>query len=359
MIVSRLDEYRRRICRVLVAMASLCVVGLWVFETETQVITELDRIAYPLLLAAFVVSLFLMLALPRWHRMAEWIAYLSFTTYCLVGVAAFGHLAEQTRLYTIANTLQWMPMLYVASFILLQRRDAVIAAALVFLSMSIPIVVEFSASDSYLKDRVLGSLVINAYLVHLVILVSLSLFVMTSLAFEQARAKAKALETMASTDSLTGTMNRRGLEQILRHVAGGSSGEIGLILIDIDNFKPINDTYGHLAGDAVLQAVAKRLAGVVRDSDVVGRWGGDEFLIITRDAQLTDVIAMADRARQHVGTHVLAGMRVTLSAGVGVWDGQGPWADALQRIDRALYSAKAKGRNRTAEAATAPNPIPA
>ncbi len=135
--------------------------------------------------------------------------------YCVAGVATFGHLAEETRLYTIANTLQWMPMLYVASFILLRRRDAVIAAALVFLGMSIPIVLELSASDSYLQDRVLASLVINAYLVHLVILVSLSLFVMTSLAFEQAQARAQSLEAVATTDSLTGAMNRRGLEQVL------------------------------------------------------------------------------------------------------------------------------------------------
>ncbi len=92
---------------------------------------------------------------------------------------------------------------------------------------------------------------------------------------------------------------------------------MGLILIDIDNFKPINDTYGHLAGDAVLQAVAKRISAAVRDTDVVGRWGGDEFLVITRSMALDELKLLADRLRQQVGAHVLAGMRVTLSAGVG------------------------------------------
>ncbi|MGU3495387.1 diguanylate cyclase domain-containing protein [Xanthobacteraceae bacterium A53D] len=344
----KLDKQRQRICRVLTAIGCVAVIALWIFETRAGLIADIDRVAYPVLLALLSGSLVVMLFLPRWHRPAEWLAYVSFAGYAIMLVSAFETFDPATRLYTISNTLQWMPMLYIAAFVMLRKWEAVAAGVIVFVLATIPMIMMMVRGQFASDDHMIGSLMINAYAVHLVILVSMSLFVMTHMAFDDAQARAQVLEGAAFTDKLTGIANRRGLERILDNHARTPGRSIGLILMDVDRFKAINDTHGHLLGDRVLEAVAERIAASLGAGDVAGRWGGDEFLILSHDGTPHAAGQLADRIRASVSQLVFNGATVTMSAGAILWDGTTPTEAALHRVDRALYAAKAAGRDRTA-----------
>jgi diguanylate cyclase (GGDEF)-like protein len=164
----------------------------------------------------------------------------------------------------------------------------------------------------------------------------------------------------ATNDALTGIPNRPAiLEALDREMARQVRDDrpFGIVLADIDNFKNVNDTYGHLSGDDVLRTVAQRLRDSTRPYDSVGRYGGEEFLLV---APLTDVpgtMALAERIRRNIDSHPVfarAGpIRVTASLGIAV-STYPPCANAktlLQLADDALYRAKAKGRNRSELAA--------
>lgn len=160
-----------------------------------------------------------------------------------------------------------------------------------------------------------------------------------------------ALNDQNAHDPLTGTFNRRHCEQVM---ADRDDREpVGLLLVDVDFFKRVNDTHGHAAGDAVLVEVARRLAGLLRGQDAVVRWGGEEFLLLLHGTPAERLPAVAQRVLQAIrGAPVVLPdgrtIAVTASAGAAAWPehpGQ-PWPQALERADQALYRAKAEGRDR-------------
>ncbi len=167
-----------------------------------------------------------------------------------------------------------------------------------------------------------------------------------------------ALREQAVTDSLTGLFNRRYLETRLREEAGRArrhASAFTLTMIDLDNFKPYNDREGHPAGDALLSAVARLIRKAARDTDLVARYGGDEFAVVSPETRVEDALLLAGRIRETVATHRydLPGMPaaggLTLSAGVAGFPVDTDDPDALVRAaDAALYAAKAAGKNRVA-----------
>lgn len=170
------------------------------------------------------------------------------------------------------------------------------------------------------------------------------------------------MEALALRDGLTGLLNRRALldrGEAALATARRQRAPFALALIDIDYFKGINDTRGHLAGDEVIHEVARRLAASLRDGDDVGRWGGEEFLALLPDADAASALAAAERLRVEVERAPIdtaAGtVRVTVSVGVAVVTAArlvDADLDALVRdADAALYRAKAAGRNRVDGAA--------
>jgi two-component system, cell cycle response regulator len=170
------------------------------------------------------------------------------------------------------------------------------------------------------------------------------------------RARAEAGRT-ARTDVLTGLPNRRAIDDMLERATAHASrtGEpLSVLMIDLDHFKAINDDHGHDAGDAVLQACARALRATSRAGDVVGRWGGEEFLVVLPATDLDGAVQAAERLRAAVSAAEVAIPRgrihVTASGGVAVL-GDGADTDALVRdADAALYEAKRGGRNAIAVA---------
>jgi len=169
---------------------------------------------------------------------------------------------------------------------------------------------------------------------------------------DQLRQRNVELDRMSRTDALTGLYNRRHLdEELVRQQSDANRRHdpLCVLLLDIDHFKKINDTFGHPAGDLVLCAFADRLRAELRSSDIAGRWGGEEFLVIMPRTDLGGALEVAERLRRATATSPLvAGVQnisATVSGGCVVsW---GEEADALlQRVDTCLYGAKASGRNR-------------
>jgi diguanylate cyclase (GGDEF)-like protein len=148
----------------------------------------------------------------------------------------------------------------------------------------------------------------------------------------------------AVIDHLTGLLNRRGWNQATRRelVRARRAGvPLGLVAIDLDALKEINDSMGHDAGDRILQETADRLRSAVRGGDVLARLGGDEFVALLPDTELDGVTEMVQRLRESTPA------RGSFSAGVAAWDRRETLDELLRRCDVALYASKAAGRGRT------------
>ncbi len=165
----------------------------------------------------------------------------------------------------------------------------------------------------------------------------------------------EVLRFKATHDALTGLWNRAAILDLLQRElvrAHREAAPLGVLMADLDHFKKINDTYGHLAGDEVLQEAARRLTGAVRVYDAVGRYGGEEFLIVLPGCDSTTTRDRAEHLRATVSGHpveiVESAIAATLSIGaVSTGEWRAADAKALLRVaDDALYRAKAAGRNR-------------
>lgn len=163
------------------------------------------------------------------------------------------------------------------------------------------------------------------------------------------------LEQLAMSDSLTGLLNRRAFDALLtremrRCQLTGAS--IGLILVDIDRFKDVNDTYGHGEGDAVLRQTGETLKKGIRPCDSLARYGGEEFAILLQDTIPDQVIAIGERLRADIEQTVIGPQKIRVTASLGVAEScqfESP-LELINRCDRALYRSKNEGRNRLSPA---------
>jgi diguanylate cyclase (GGDEF)-like protein len=158
---------------------------------------------------------------------------------------------------------------------------------------------------------------------------------------------------LAATDALTGLMNRRAfLEAIAGDRKSPKVFPWALLLLDIDHFKNVNDTWGHDAGDAVLQGVARVLAKIARKTDYVARWGGEEFVVALVQTADAGARIAAERVRRAIAEARFAlpsGNMITSTASIGLASATAPdWNldDLISRADKAMYNAKHRGRNR-------------
>lgn len=170
-------------------------------------------------------------------------------------------------------------------------------------------------------------------------------------------------QKQAKTDGVTGMLNHRtfyeSLEAELRR-SQRYGGQISIIMADIDNLKPINDNYGHRAGDMVIRQIARRLSACIRQIDTAARYGGDEFAVILPNTSLSDAIVVAERMVQMVGESPIMWdeheIKLSISVGVGQFDSLscGP-GEVTKAADQALYAAKQAGKNqvKVAEAVAA------
>lgn len=244
------------------------------------------------------------------------------------------------------------PFVYLLAFLGWSRRGAIVVA-LGFLTVASalpPILVGLGLSP-IVEFRPLLAMALAFAVSHSLLI---GLTVVVAGGRSQASAADRTIEELGQlvrTDSLTGVLNRRGFVEALRREAARAEGRacgLALVLIDLDHFKRVNDRWGHPVGDRVLQAFAARLEDLVRSSDVVGRWGGEEFVVMMRRPAPGEALFLADRLRRAIeeSTFPTVGA-MTASFGVAEMEPGVTIEAVLDAADEALYRAKAQGRNRT------------
>ncbi|MFG3452945.1 diguanylate cyclase [Stutzerimonas stutzeri] len=170
---------------------------------------------------------------------------------------------------------------------------------------------------------------------------------------QQLQAANKELQRLSSTDRLTGLFNRGHWEEMLRQEYARHrryDRNAALVMFDIDHFKKINDSYGHQAGDAVIQATAELIRQSTRDADIAGRYGGEEFVVLLPDTDNGGAVTFAERLRRSIEAHEVAyeGQRIRFTVSLGIADLSQPtsgYAQLIERADNALYKSKSGGRN--------------
>ncbi|MNQ56342.1 Response regulator PleD [compost metagenome] len=165
------------------------------------------------------------------------------------------------------------------------------------------------------------------------------------------------IAALATTDQLTELLNRRGFDLLANQAiqeARRNPSPLCALLLDLDNFKDLNDSHGHLAGDEVLRGFANKLRDNLRQSDIICRWGGEEFILLLKDTSPEQARLLAEKIRQQTAqgsfSYKGASLHITTSIGLAELHPDDSLSELLARTDRALYRAKQSGRNRTCEA---------
>jgi diguanylate cyclase (GGDEF)-like protein len=282
----------------------------------------------------------------HFSKRVDWAPAIAKIRYTAAVVAVAGALAvlEQGFLVGLAGLVA---VLLAGPYIATDRRDLLVMNIVPLLAMG-----------GIVHAAGLSRFVVVNALIFIALAVAVSMLL--ARVFEAANRSAFALEQElmreARTDALTGLRNRRALEEVadmeIKRCAR-TGAPLAVILGDIDRFKRVNDSHGHEVGDRVIQAVANHLLAVARETDVLGRWGGEEFLVILPDTNEAAAAAVAERMRAVIENAVIPvpNLHVTISLGVAdlgatLPTDPGRWADMVRRADNAMYRAKEAGRNR-------------
>lgn len=169
--------------------------------------------------------------------------------------------------------------------------------------------------------------------------------------YQRLEVRRKEYQALSTTDVLTGAMNRAGINKFTDALfaSGCERSSIGVMLLDIDHFKSINDQCGHDTGDQILQEVAQLVSANTRENDAFGRWGGEEFIIVSQQSSPHSLASLAEKLREKIAAHAFAArqpLRLTISIGATMAAQDEPFQAAFKRADQALYRAKNNGRNR-------------
>ncbi len=249
----------------------------------------------------------------------------------------------------VITSLLWLPLLFVFSTIAFDGDTSLrYSAALLVLLVLVTLPYGLTSGGALFVAPGLG-VMLQAYGASAVLIVALYHFADLHQRMAAMEETARTMRHLANTDALTGLANRRQAEEHLARELRRAEryGRVfSLVMVDIDHFKELNDRFGHQAGDAVLVELAQRLSGLVRASDTIARWGGEEFLLLAPETRLEDARRLAENVRGHVGDQVLAErFEVTVSLGVASYRPGDTVASLVARADAALYLAKRGGRN--------------
>lgn len=285
---------------------------------------------------------------------------------CLLFAAGLCAICMALRLYAptygaridIQALYLWIPVIYVFAFTLTGHKPSLplsLGIMALFVAISLPYLM-LEANPVY------ANFTIQLHMVSAVLIAALYFFSSYQHRFQIARLTVDEMARLANTDVLTQLANRRRLSEavnaeLIRYARYGH--QFSIILIDIDHFKAVNDRFGHSVGDQTLVALAARITPMLRDADMLGRWGGEEFLVVMPETDFGKTLDKAKALCAQVAARPLVGDHpVSISCGVSCVR-QGDDADSLlQRADLALYAAKRLGRNRAEAAPAGPEPMP-
>ncbi|MDC7227547.1 MAG: GGDEF domain-containing protein [Spirochaetales bacterium] len=265
----------------------------------------------------------------------------------------FGMAVALGRFLTVDNMVFTIPTVYIA---------VLYGAAVIFLFDSWQCIFFYSAvtvSAIVLLPQFHPEIIMSNYRADIITngIIALTVMLMTRTRYISSFIDKKHIEIINQElreqtirDGLTGLYNRRKLDEVFGEVcmkAARYENDFSVIMIDLDHFKSVNDNYGHHVGDTVLVEFSRILENNIRDVDVCGRWGGEEFLIICQETVLESAIGFADRLRQSIEAHSFSNssLSITASFGVASWSCCSDEFELLNEVDSRLYDAKAAGRN--------------
>jgi diguanylate cyclase (GGDEF)-like protein len=287
-----------------------------------------------------------MLQLPRFERTLFGAASLTVVLLLAYGWyanpdAAVGHAGA-------AAALHWVPLLFVFAFIAFDGRTATRASSVLVGAIAVVALPQVVASlaDGLLDEPFVAAQAVAAYAV---IIAGLRFFADLHLVAGALDRTAERMRALAHTDALTGLANRRQADLWLRREVERSQRyghPFAVLMLDLDHFKRINDRFGHAAGDRVLADLGRALATMVRATDAVARWGGEEFLVLLPETDRDAGVELAEQVRTSIATATLGeGHRLSVSVGVAAYRPPDRAEDVVARADAALYAAKAAGRD--------------
>ena len=340
------DHLKRRVLMAILALAWLGSDAAWLSMESRGLSTPVLRMVFGLNLVfhpvVFVIA---------WQRLLP-LRFVDMA--CLMFAAGICAACMALRLYSpalgagidIQPLYLWIPVIYVFAFTLTGHKSS-LRISLVILAIFVVISLPYLAGH---LDEPNSNFTIQLHVVSAVLIAALYFFSSYQHRFQIAQLTVDELARLANTDELTKLANRRRMVEaieyeLLRFARYGHA--FSVILIDIDEFKSVNDRFGHGVGDQSLVALAARTQEVLRDVDTLGRWGGEEFIVILPETPFEETLPKAAALCAHVAARPLVGDEIiTISCGVTAVR-VGDNADSLlQRADGALYAAKRAGRNR-------------
>lgn len=334
---------KRRVYLIGLPFAVACSVLLFWLEAGQGALHLADYIGLPLL-----TSLKLTLWVFFWQRRGKFyvLELLLFSGVSLLLLSSLAYTIFELSVGSIGNLASigyWTSVLYTLAFLIFGVRYGLkLSLAVYLLALSVWLGGVAGGVNPSEQSLLFQLFVANGLLL-------LLLYSFGVLIEEQAR-QAAAHKQEANTDLLTGLPNRRFLQAQLEgefERAARYQRTFSVVMLDIDGFKGLNDSFGHPVGDRILQEVAELLRTQARTLDTVGRWGGEEFLLLLPELPLARACEVAERFRVLIGEHSFAhGGPVTASLGVAELSEQETLSELLTRVDRTLYDAKAGGRNR-------------
>lgn len=320
-----------------------CFSLIWLINFINNSIVLFDQFSYPLCITLLIIIYLLSLTKKFCHQTLLMLAYTVITGFLIS--SSIWHYAFNDAPFL--NSAQWLGLNYVMAYLFLDVKKAAPTTAIVF---SITMVGHFIALiiDNTLSDTL--AVVINMGIAHLAYIALLWMVIKLRKNNDKVQRHAIKLENYAYIDLLTRILNRRGIDKVIKELKLNSdknNQKYAILVIDIDHFKQVNDQYGHLEGDKILIKIASYLSRKVHPNDILGRWGGEEFIIITLNKEREKVLELAEFLKNMISqldTSPVNG--ITASIGIGYSNEGTNTTEVFSIADRHLYTAKKIGRNR-------------
>ncbi len=339
-------QRRYRAYAVVLLLTMGAVVATYVVELGQGKADPFNSVVLPLLallLAGLAVGHGLRLLKLRWTERG-FFAVSALTYFGKLGFTLLGSYTPLERAHELSQVYIWTPFIFALAFVVGTPRAGLYRAGGVYL---VSLGLGFTAL--WLGTSLGGYRLSEYYLGNLVLLALLYLVGSLRTRIDELQTDLSETTRLATLDFLTGVSNRRRLETRLSHGLAyyrRYGTPVSVILFDLDNFKTFNDTYGHVAGDGVLKTVAEVVQRELRPTDAFGRWGGEEFLVITAHTDARHATLLAERLCELTGATEYGEQGVTASFGVAMHRGDANLESLIGRADAALYRAKTSGRNR-------------
>lgn len=339
------EDQTRRSLLILLVFVVMALIAALVNEIVNKKVDSLDIYAIPVLTGVFLIS-FSGTFLRRFNNKKTMIVmYICSAVYL---IAAYNHQYPQffQRNGLLSQNTYWFPVLYVAAFLSFPMR---IALSLVYATVFLVAII---TAVNILRNLTWFSQNDDGFAFIIQFLLSGLVVIVLQTQFGEQRDRIRSMRMAAYKDPLTNLSNRRAAEEKLKELHGSYQG-YNLVMLDIDNFKKINDTYGHASGDKVLIAVAQLAVKHLSKDSMVARWGGEEFMLIIPEESLSTTQAKLDRFREDLRNWRFKNITgMTASFGIDTNTGYKHPDVMIERADEAMYHAKRNGKDTVIVAGT-------